>query len=93
MLVPKFPDAKKRAKQANQIAKKLLSKQLFPVHGHVISAETAKKELELEAEILQQNDPLWESIWNYYVRAEIQMNLGVAPPMTKIKLFESATVP
>jgi hypothetical protein len=95
MLVPKFPNARNRSRKANQIAKKLLSKQLFPVHGHVISAQTAKKELELEVEILLQNDPLWELIWNYYVRAEIQMNLGltIGPqvPIIKIKLFESAT--
>lgn len=71
MLPFKFPSARSRSRKANQIAKKLLSKQLFPVHGHVISAQTAKKELELEVEILSQNDPLWESIWSYYARAEI----------------------
>jgi hypothetical protein len=93
MLAPKIRNPRSRRTKANQIAKKLLSKQLFPVRGHVISAETAKKELELEVEILPQNDPLWELIWNYYVRTEIQMNIGIAPPpIIKIKLFESATV-
>src|SRR5262249_11240522 len=91
MLPPKFPNPRTRLSKANEIAKKLLSKQLFPVHGHVISAQTAKQELELEVEILPQNDPLWELIWSYYVRAEIQMNIGIMPPVTKIKLFESAT--
>lgn len=97
MLVPKIPAARKRRAKANQIAKKLLSKQLFPVHGHVISAQTAKSSLELEVEILSPADPLWELIWSYYVRAEIQMNLGLAVgpgsqlPIMKIKLFESAT--
>jgi hypothetical protein len=90
MLPPKFPNPASRSRKANQIAKKLLSKQLLPVHGHVISAQTAKKELALEVEILSQNDPLWELIWNYYVRTEIQMNIGFTAPMLKIKLFESA---
>lgn len=70
MLRQKFPNAKARLKKANEIAKKLLSKQLFPVHGHLISAATVKKELELEVTLLPQSDPVWELIWHYYVRAE-----------------------
>jgi hypothetical protein len=90
MLVPKIAQAGNRAKKAKKIAEKLLSKKLFPVHGHFIDAVTAKNELELEVEILAQNDKLWELIWEYYIRSEIQMNIGLQPPMTKIKLFESA---
>jgi hypothetical protein len=90
MLVPRIANAKNRSRKANEIAKMLLSKRLFPVHGHFINAATAKNQLELEVEILDQTDNLWELIWEYYIRAEVQMNIGLQPPMTKIKLFESA---
>ncbi len=53
MLVPGFPDKKKRAKKASEIAEKLLSKQLFPVHGYYIDGSTAKK-LGLEVETSRQ---------------------------------------
>lgn len=36
-----------REKKAKEIAKKLLSKQLFPIHGHFINANNAKKTLSL----------------------------------------------
>ena len=52
MLNPNFPDAKKRAEKAKEIAEKLLSKQLFPVHGQYIDGATAKQ-LGLEVEVLE----------------------------------------
>jgi ClpP class serine protease len=90
MLKSKIKDDRARRTQANMIAKKLLSKQLFPVHGQYIDGATAKRELELEVEVLDKNDDLWKMIWEYYIRCEVQMNLSVQPPMVKIKLFESA---
>lgn len=90
MLVPKIVDSKNRLKKANMIADKLLSKQLFPVHPHFINATTAKNNLELEVDILNQADKLWKLIWDYYMRSEINMNnIPLQPPMIKIKLFES----
>lgn len=53
MLKGKFPKAQVQGKAA-QIAEKLLSKQLFPVHGHTISGATAKSDLELEVELLEE---------------------------------------
>jgi hypothetical protein len=90
MLKSKFPNAAARRKKADQVADKLLSKQLFPVHGQFIDGATAKRELELEVEVLDRTDELWKLIWAYYIRCEIQMNIPVQPPMIKIKLFESA---
>lgn len=90
MLVSKFPKAHIRRKKANEIAGKLLSKQLFPVHGQFIDGSTAQK-LDLEVEVLDKNDKLWELIWAYYIRAEVQMNIPLQPPFIKIKLFESST--
>lgn len=81
--------AKPRRAKANKIVRKLLSKQLFPVHGHFISAATAKNELGLEVEMLDKDDELWKLIWEYYIRCEVQMNIPPSPQTVKIKLFES----
>ncbi|HXR34251.1 MAG TPA: hypothetical protein VN830_11120 [Verrucomicrobiae bacterium] len=88
MLVSKFPQARTRIKKANDIAEKLLSKQLFPVHGQFIDGATAQK-LDLEVEVLDKNDKLWELIWAYYIRAEVQMNIPIQAGAIKVKLFES----
>jgi hypothetical protein len=88
MLKVKFPKARSRKLKANEIAEKLLSKRLFPVHGQFIDGATAKK-LELEVELLDRNERLWELIWEYYIRCEVQMNIPLAPGMVKLKLFES----
>jgi Serine dehydrogenase proteinase len=90
MLVSKFPQATKRKRKANEIAEKLLSKQLFPVHGQFIDGVTAQQ-LGLEIDVLDRNDKLWELIWEYYIRSEVQMNIAMSPGMVKIKLFESST--
>jgi hypothetical protein len=89
MLRSKVPDSRTRKRKANQIAEKLLSKQLFPVHGQFIDGARAKQ-LDLEVEVLGKDDPLWEKVWEYYIRCEVQMNMAIQPPMIKIKLFESA---
>ena len=81
---------KEREAKAKEIAKKLLSKQLFPVHGHFIDADNAQNDLELNVEKLERTDDLWKLIWEYYIRAEIQMNVQQAPNTIKLKLFESA---
>ncbi|HLX84408.1 MAG TPA: hypothetical protein VKR59_10960 [Terriglobales bacterium] len=88
MLKPKYPSATKRSKTAKTIAEKLLSKQLFPVHGHYIDGTTAKG-LGLEVEVLGKDDPLWRQIWDYYIRCEVQMNLPIQAGYIKTKLFES----
>jgi ATP-dependent protease ClpP protease subunit len=91
MLQPVYPKKPIRVKKANDIAEKLLSKELFPIHGQFIDANTAKNELGLEVEILGMQDPLWLDIWEYYVRCEVQWSIPLyqnAPP--KIKLFESS---
>ena len=88
-MLKKIPQSRRKSK-AEEIAEKLLSKQLFPVHGHTISGATAKSELELEVELLERTDPLWEMIWEYYLRCEMQMNIGMTPGMLKTKFFESS---
>jgi len=88
MLKPKYPHAIKRSRKAKEIAEKLLSKQLFPVHGQYIDAATAQK-LGLEVEVLDKDDLLWKLIWDYYIRCEVQMNIPLQAGYIKTKLFES----
>jgi hypothetical protein len=90
MLTSSFPKLAVRLKKANEIAEKLLSKQLFPVHGQFIDGETAKRELGLNVEVLDKDDELWKLLWEYYVRAEVQMNIPMQHPLIKIKIFESS---
>jgi hypothetical protein len=90
MLKSRFPQAKQRAKKAGEVAEKLLSRQLFPVHGHYIDGATAK-DFGLEVEVLDKDDGLWKLIWDYYIRCEVQMNIPLQPPFIKTKLFESGT--
>jgi DNA-dependent RNA polymerase auxiliary subunit epsilon len=90
MLQAKFPQAERRKKKADEIVRKLLSKQLFPVHGQFIDAATAQK-LDLEIELIDRGEKLWELIWEYYIRSEVQMNVPLQPPLTKTKLFESSS--
>jgi hypothetical protein len=89
MFKSKFSSAQRKTK-AEEIAEKLISKQLFPVHGHTISGATARNELELEVELLERTDSIWELIWEYYLRCEMQMNLGAPSGMLKTKFFESS---
>ena len=78
-----------RAKQAAKIARALLSKALFPIHGHFIDAKTAGT-LGLEVEFLEKDDGLWKLIWEYYLRAEVQMIITGNPQIQRFKLFESS---
>lgn len=90
MLGPKLPVTKTRVKKANEIAQKLLSKELFPVHGHYIDGATAKQ-LGLEVDVLDKDDSLWKLIWGYYIRCEVQMNVAFQTGFIKTKLFESGS--
>lgn len=88
MLKPGYSEATERTNKANDIAQKLLSKQLFPVHGHYIDGSTAKQ-LGLEGEVLDKDDVLWKQIWDYYIRCEVQMNIPLQAGYIKTKLIES----
>lgn len=88
MLNLRFQEATERTKKANEIAEKLLSKQLFPAHGQYIDGATAKK-LGLEVEVLDKDDELWKLIWEYYIRCEVQMNIPLQAGLIKTKLIES----
>ena len=92
MLKPVYPKKPIRVKKANDIAEKLLSKELFPIHGQFIDANTAKSELGLEVEILGMQDQLLAG--HLGILRPVRGTVGdlpctrTRPP--KIKLFESS---
>lgn len=88
MLVSAYANARVRKRRAEAIARQLLSKELFPVHGHYINGQSAKT-MGLQVELLDAQNPLWQLIWEYYMRCELQMNIPLQPPHIKTKLFES----
>lgn len=88
MLVPVHAKPIQRHKESVNIAEKLLSKALFPTHGYYISGQAAK-DMGLQVELLDKDDPLWNQIWEYYIRCEVQMNIPLQASLVKTKLFES----
>jgi ClpP class serine protease len=90
MLAPLHSKPIQRHKEAVNIAEKLLSKALFPAHGYYISGKTAR-EMGLQVELLDKDDQLWNKVWEYYIRCEVQMNIPLQAPFIKTKLFESGS--
>jgi ATP-dependent protease ClpP protease subunit len=88
MLVPVHTKPAIRKKNAEAIAEKLLSKELFPVHGYYINGKTAK-DMGLQVELLDKDDLLWNQIWDYYIRCEVQMDIPLQQGAIKTKLYES----
>lgn len=88
MLVPVHTKPTIRKKNAEAIAEKLLSKKLFPVHGYYINGNTAK-DMGLQVELLDKDDLLWNLIWDYYIRCEVQMDIPLQQGAIKTKLYES----
>jgi hypothetical protein len=75
------PAAKKTA-AIERVLEGLSTVGIFKVHGRMIDANAAKTELSLEVDLLGKDDPLWKEIWQYYVRADVQ--LGRAGPGAKL---------
>lgn len=90
MFKDKYKSDAEREKKARELAGMLLSKATFPSHAHFISAKTARA-MGLSVEVIDRTDNLWKMIWEYYMRAEMQMNIPLQPGTAKVKLFESAT--
>lgn len=78
---------KDNEKKAASIAAKLNSVDKYVMHGVVIDHEEAEKEIGLNIEYLQPDNPLWKLIWETYCQYEVDIrNLGVN------KIFESNKV-
>jgi len=93
MLKSKVSNETKRTQLANKIAKKLSSAEKYLSHGRMINAKEilGDKDLKyLEIDLLEKENPLWNIIWEIYVRSEVFLSFNKEPNRIKAKLFESA---
>lgn len=65
--------AQKQKAAIENVLKHLSSVGIFKVHGRMINGTTAKTELKLNVRLLGKDEPLWKELWQYYVRADVQL--------------------
>jgi hypothetical protein len=68
-------------KKADKVVKMLSSVKQHKVHGRLIDGQTARTELGLKVKMLAKDDPLWQNVWEYYTRSEINMGRANSPKM------------
>ena len=66
----------KRKPLIKNIVRCLSSVEEFQVHGRMINANAAKTELKLNVRVLAKDSEYWKDLWNYYVRANVQISSG-----------------
>lgn len=82
----KITPASAKKKAVDKALKRLSSVDVFKVHGRMIDGNAAKTELKLNVRLLSKDNPLWEALWEYYVRADMMLSkFGVS------KVIESRT--
>ncbi len=74
----------KRVAAVNHVLKQLSSVRDFKVHGRMINGNAAKTDLKLNVTLLGKDNPLWDTLWHYYVRADVALSSG-----SVAKLIES----
>lgn len=65
----KPPSAQKKA--IENVVTRLSSVDIFRVHGRMIDGHAAKTDLKLNVRMLTKDEPIWETLWEYYVRADL----------------------
>jgi len=93
MLKEKIPDDTARDSMAKIIATKLSSANTYLSHGRMINVAEIMKDNDLKnlkIVHLKPNDPLWNILWEIYVRSEVFLGINPNPQVMKAKLFESA---
>ena len=73
-------------KKAVSIATNLSSADKRFSHGRMIGAQECN-DIGLNIEILKKEDPLWNLLWEFYVRAEVFMMINSKPQEAVAKLF------
>jgi hypothetical protein len=76
-------DAQRAA--VDKVLKGLSSVSIFKVHGRMIDGNAAKTDLKLNVRLLGKDDPVWEDIWQYYVRADVSLSRN----QRSLKLIET----
>jgi hypothetical protein len=77
-----------RKETIDKVLKGLSSVSIFKVHGRMIDGNAAKTDLKLNVRLLGKDDPLWEDIWRYYVRADVALTRN----QKSFKLVETRNV-
>lgn len=93
MLKEKIKSHAQRKRLANRIARKLSSAEAYLSHGRMINANDimADRDLKnLEIELLEKEDQLWNILWEIYVRSEVFLSFNPNPQQLKAKIFESS---
>jgi len=86
-LLSKYMFARDKDKKAkiDKIVEMLSSVKKHKVHGRFISGNTARRELKLNVRLLAKDDPLWQSVWEYYTRTDIHLGRIRAAKMFETK--------
>lgn len=61
----------KKEQAVNTVIDHLSAVSILKVHGRMVDGNVAKTELGLNVKLLGKDDPIWQTLWNYYVRADI----------------------
>src|SRR5271157_1997525 len=70
----KMAPAAAQRKAIQNVLEKLSAVHIFKVHGRMIDGNYARTNLKLNVRLLAKDDPMWDLIWNYYVRADVLMS-------------------
>lgn len=62
-----------RKKRVAHVIQQLSEPANFRVHSRMIDGNTAKTKLQLNVRLLAKDSDLWKSIWQYYIRAEVNL--------------------
>mgnify|MGYP001595893404 CR=1 FL=1 len=79
-------NSRKLKQTANTIAKNLSSADKRFVHGRMIGADESRS-LGLGITILQKEDPIWNLLWEIYLRSEMFLMVNSNPQQQASKLF------
>jgi len=66
--------AQAQKEAVDKVLKGLSSVSIFKVHGRMIDGNAAKTDLKLNVRLLAKDAPLWEDLWQYYVRADVTLS-------------------
>jgi hypothetical protein len=87
-----------RAEKIRKVIEQLSRPSVFQVHARMIDANAAKTRLGLNVKILPKDNKLWESVWQYYIRADVFLSGRHGLPASKMvesrseSLFMAASI-
>lgn len=80
----KVKPASAQTSRVNKVLDELSQPDRFQIHSRMIDANAAKTRLGLKVQILPRQSELWESIWTYYIRADVFLAGRHGAPASKL---------